>query len=177
MQNKVIPMVGRGVKKARSIMRDGERGAALVEMALTVPIFMILVLGMTGFGIVFNQYLQLTEAVNMGGEQLALARGNDSDPCATVATAVQQVASLLQSSNMTFSFTLNGTSYPFTKGASPSCTGGSTTLTNAGPGAPVTLQVTYSCSGTTAFTLGLVKFNPLPASSCNLISSITELSQ
>jgi hypothetical protein len=138
---------------------------------------MIFVLGMTSFGIIFNQYLQLTEAVNVGGEQLALARGNDSDPCATVATAVQQVAGYLKTSNMTFTFTLNGTQYSFTKGGTPTCTGGATVLTSAGAGAPVILQVSYSCSGITAFTFGIVKFNPLPSSSCNLVSSITEMSQ
>lgn len=170
-------MNGSHKRKAPGAMRDNERGSALVEMALTVPIFMFIVLGMTSFGIIFNQYLQLTEAVNVGGEQLAIARGNDSDPCATVASAVEQVASYLKTSNMTFTFTLNGTQYPFNKGASPTCTTGATTLTSAGAGVPVTLQVKYSCSGISAFTYGLVQFNPLPSSSCNLVSSITEMSQ
>lgn len=165
------------MRKALRTAREDERGAALVEMALTVPIFMILVLGMTSLGILFNQYLQLTEAVNVGGEQLSLARGNDADPCAAVATAVEQVAAYLKTSNMTFTFTLNGTQYAFAKGASPTCTAGATTITNGGAGVPLTLQVAYSCSGISSLTLGLVKFNPLPASSCNLVSSITEMSQ
>src|ERR1700722_17425549 len=54
---------------ARVLVRlcaDGERGDALVEFALVIPMFVILSFGMCSFGLLFNQYLQLTEAVNIG---------------------------------------------------------------------------------------------------------------
>jgi Flp pilus assembly protein TadG len=164
----------RGGKRLR---RHGERGASMVEFGLVVPIFMVVVAGMCSMGFLFNQYLELTEAVNIGGQQLALARGNLSDPCKSVAGYVTGAVPFLSSSNMTFSFTINGTAYNFTKGQTPiSCTAGASGATKGGY--PVSLSVTYACSGIWAFNIGsLVNFNPLPASSCNIQSQITEISQ
>jgi Flp pilus assembly protein TadG len=144
-----------------------------------MPIFAICVFGMCGFGLLFNQYLTLTEAVNIGGQQLSVARNNWADPCKQIATDVESAAPYLNGSNTAFNFTLNGTAYNFAKNASVTCTAGATTLTSAGPGATVTLSVTYSCSlGVFDVTFGkLVQFNPLPTSSCSLTSSISEILQ
>jgi Flp pilus assembly protein TadG len=169
------PDTRRALRVARKRVRE-EQGAAVMEFALVAPLFFILVLGMYSFGILFNQYLQLTEAVNIGGQQLSVARNNYSDPCATVASYVTK-STVLSSANMTFTFNLAGTSYAFTKGATPTCTGGATTLTSAGPGSTVQLTVKYACNGALSFAYLFVNFNPLPASSCNLQSSISEISQ
>lgn len=168
------PATKRATRFARCVRQ--EQGGAVLEFALVAPLFFILVLGMYSFGILFNQYLQLTEAVNIGGQQLSVARNNYSDPCATVASYVTK-STVLNSANMTFAFNLAGTSYSFTKGASPTCTAGATALTSAGAGASVQLTVKYACSGALSFSYLFVNFNPLPSSSCNLQSSITEISQ
>jgi Flp pilus assembly protein TadG len=150
--------------------RKGERGAALVEFALIVPIFFMIVFGMCSFGLLFNQYLELTEAVNIGGQQLALARGNLSDPCKTVSGYVEQAAPLLSSGNMAFTFTINGSSYSAAKGIAPTCSSLSSTATKGGY--PVSLTVSYACAGVVAFI-----YTPLAASNCSLQSQITEISQ
>ena len=152
-----------------------ERGAALVEFALVVPLFLIVTLGMCSFGILFNQYLELTEAVNIGGQQLSLARGNFSDPCKVVAGNITTAAPMLSSANMAFTFNINGTSYPFAKGTAPTCTAGASSATTGGY--PVSVQVQYSCAGAIGISLEYANFNPLPASSCNLNAQITEISQ
>ena len=41
-------------------------GTAAVEFALVAPVLLLLVLGMTQFGITLNQYLTLTNAVRSG---------------------------------------------------------------------------------------------------------------
>lgn len=158
---------------------NGERGAALVEFALIVPIFFVLVFGMCSFGFMFTHYLELTEAVNIGGEQLAVARGNTLDPCALAFTSVSKVSPYLNSTNMTFTLTLNGTSYgPYTGGSSKVTCSSTSTGTGAPgnlvQGDPIVLLVTYPCS-VISFKNNLVNFNPVPT--CSLQAQITEISQ
>lgn len=166
-------------KRVRArIRRNGERGAALVEFALIVPLFAIITFGMCSMGFLFNQYLELTEAVNVGGQQLALARGNYGDPCQSVAGFVAQAAPALSVANMTFTYNIDGSPYTFAKGATGanlSCK--SAPSPNKG-GYPVYLQVQYACGGIITMTFGnLGNFSPLPASGCTLMSQITEISQ
>ena len=153
-------------------------GAALVEFALMVPLLFILVFGMCSFGIAFNQYLQLTEAVNVGAEQLAISRGNTLDPCNLTFNVVKKVSPYLNSSNMTFSFVLNTTSYgPYTSGT-VSCSSTSNSTGSAGnliQGDPVTVTVSYPCSIISLKFGPLYNFNPVP--SCNLQAQITEIVQ
>jgi Flp pilus assembly protein TadG len=158
----------------------GERGSALIEFALVVPLFMVLVFGLCSFGFMFTHYLELTEAVNIGGEQLAIARGNTLDPCLLAYNAVTKVSPYLNGSTMSFTLTLNGTGYgPYTGGASKvTCSSTSTTTgapANLIQGDPVALMVTYPCT-VISFKFGtLVNFNPVPV--CSIKAQITEISQ
>jgi hypothetical protein len=54
----------------------GEGGAAAVEMALVMPLLLLLVFGIIEFGFIFNRYITLTHAAREGVRQLAL--GTDS---------------------------------------------------------------------------------------------------
>lgn len=51
-----------------------ERGQAMVEFALVLPILLVLVLGIIQFGILFNNYVTLTDAVRAGARQAAVSR-------------------------------------------------------------------------------------------------------
>jgi Flp pilus assembly protein TadG len=51
-----------------------ERGQAMVEFALVLPILMALLLGIIQFGIVFNNYITLTDATRAGARQAAVSR-------------------------------------------------------------------------------------------------------
>ena len=116
------------VKRVRARPRtSNEGGQALVEFALLLPILLILVTGLITCAIAFNNYLELTDAVNVGARLLAISRGNTTDPCNTTAQAVYNAAPLLKSASITFTFVLNGTQYP---GAS--CSSSSTTTGAAG---------------------------------------------
>jgi Flp pilus assembly protein TadG len=161
-------------------LRAGEQGGALVEFALVLPMMLVVIFGMATFGIAFNRYMELTQAVNVGAEQLAIARGNTTDPCALVYKAVTQVSPYLNGSQMTFNFVLNTTSYgPYTGGsANVTCSSASTSTGAAGNLIqldPVTVNVSYPCSVLSINFGNMVHFIPVP--SCNLHAQITEISQ
>ena len=156
------------------IRRGGERGAALVEFALVVPILMTFVLGMFSFGIVLNQYLELTNATAIGGQYLSVLRGpNATDPCAQTISAIESAAPLLDPASMNFSFSITylnqstgaTTVYPYAN--KTTCTAGVNELSQ---GEPVTVTVTYPC---TLYVFGNSNFLP----GCTLQAQITEDSQ
>ena len=63
------------------------RGQALVEFALVLPMLLLLVVGMMHFGLIINQYMVLAEAAREGARSAALGGSN-----ATVAAVVAQAA-------------------------------------------------------------------------------------
>lgn len=130
---------GPGRRKKRSIVvRLGayaaadDRGQSMVEFALVAPLLMLLLTGTFMFGMALNNYLALTNAVEIGAQQLSLLRGNSSNPCADTVTAVENAAPGLTASSLTFTITLGGTAY------GSSCA--SVALT---PAESATLKVTY----------------------------------
>ena len=52
----------------------------MVEFALIMPVLLLLLLGILKFGLLYNNYITLTDAVRVGSRQLALGRGL-TDPC------------------------------------------------------------------------------------------------
>ncbi|MDQ2678033.1 MAG: pilus assembly protein [Actinomycetota bacterium] len=51
----------------------GERGAALVEFALVLPVFLLLVMGMIDFGLTLNDYNSVRQGVREGARQVVVA--------------------------------------------------------------------------------------------------------
>lgn len=154
--------------RLRALIRSGDAGGALVEFALVVPMMLVLTTGILIFGIAVANYLNLTEATSTGARLLAVSRGQTLDPCATTANAIYAAAPTLTRSNLTFTFVLNGTSYP---GAS--CTSTSNTTGAAGnlvQGGTAKVTVTYPCS------LAIYGRNFAPGG-CTLTSQTTELVQ
>jgi Flp pilus assembly protein TadG len=49
-----------------------ERGQTMVEFTLIVPILLVLMLGIAQFGITFNNYVTLTDAVRAGARKAAV---------------------------------------------------------------------------------------------------------
>jgi Flp pilus assembly protein TadG len=58
----------------RRSVRRSEDGQAMVEFALVLPILLLLVMGIIQFGILFNNYVTLTDAVRAGARQAAVSR-------------------------------------------------------------------------------------------------------
>jgi Flp pilus assembly protein TadG len=54
--------------------RKREQGQTMAEFTLVLPVLAILLFGIIQFGIVFNNYLAVTDAVRAGARQAAVAR-------------------------------------------------------------------------------------------------------
>ena len=52
--------------------RHGEQGQAIVEMALTLPLLLLIVLGMFDFGLLFQQFEVVTNAAREGARMAVL---------------------------------------------------------------------------------------------------------
>jgi Flp pilus assembly protein TadG len=70
-------------------LRDSD-GQTLVEFALVLPLLAVLLFGVIQFGIVFNHYLDLTDAVRAGARKAAVSR-QTSDPTGPDGVATQAV--------------------------------------------------------------------------------------
>jgi Flp pilus assembly protein TadG len=138
-------------------------------MALVLPILMLVLTGIFSFGIAMANYMQLTEAVDVGGRQLAISRGSSGDICAAAVTAIENAAPSLNPARLTFTIVLNGS------------TVGGTTCNTSAPGADLAAAylatprgsaqviVTYPCN------LAVYGRNLVP--SCYLTAQTTELVQ
>jgi Flp pilus assembly protein TadG len=83
----------------KSTFRD-ERGQALTEFALVLPILALLLFGVIQFGIAFNNYLTLTDAVRAGARKGAVARHLTTNREAAVEQAVIDASTDLNLSDL-----------------------------------------------------------------------------
>jgi Flp pilus assembly protein TadG len=123
----------------RAFLRQNEAGGSLVELAVSLPILLLIMTGIFSFSIALNQKLVLTEAVSTGGRFFATDRG-DTDPCASTAAKVYAAAPNMSQAAMTFAFSItNGTTT--TSFSHPTCSGATMTT-----GGSAMLQVSYPCT-------------------------------
>jgi Flp pilus assembly protein TadG len=73
------------------ITRKREQGQTLTEFAMVLPLLALLLFGVIQFGIVFHQYVTLTDSVRAGGRQGAVSR-DLANPQAVVIDRVQRSA-------------------------------------------------------------------------------------
>jgi len=71
----------------------------MVEFAIVAPILLLLVFGIVQFGILFNNYLTLTDAVRAGARQAAVSR-TLTDPVGTTKTRITTAATNLKTSDL-----------------------------------------------------------------------------
>src|ERR1700722_5998753 len=102
----VFPSIGRG---RRLQPGRAESGQAAVEMALVLPFLILVVLGIFKFGTVYNNYIQLTNAVDSGARLFAIERGQ-LNPCTDTIAAMTQ-ATNLNNQQVGITLTTNGSSY------------------------------------------------------------------
>jgi Flp pilus assembly protein TadG len=138
------------VKARCTSERAGQRGQALVEFAFLLPLLMLILLGMIVFGMALNNYLELTNGTTAGAQALSVARGQATDPCATVTAPFYNAAFNLTQANVKFTITISS---PPPSGAvlytlasaqaNPSCTSGAADLIQ---GDTATVTATYPCN-------------------------------
>ena len=91
--------------RGRSDIRS-QRGQTMVEFAMVLPIIALLLFGVIQFGITFNNYITLTDAVRAGARKGAVAR-RIQNPQAAVTTSVRNAATDLKASDL--QITVNST--------------------------------------------------------------------
>lgn len=104
--------------KKRFAFRNQD-GQSMTEFALVLPILTLLLFGVIQFGLVFNNYLTLTDAVRAGARKAAVAR-HLPDPPGSAAQAVRNAATDLRGSDLNVSVSV-----------SPSWTAGAETTVSA----------------------------------------------
>ena len=76
----------------------------MTEFALVLPILALLLFGIIQFGIVFNNYVQLTDATRAGARKAAVSR-HDPNPSGKCIDAVRTSATNLKQSDLQISCT------------------------------------------------------------------------
>lgn len=139
----------------------------MIEFALVLPMTMVVITGIFTFGFAINNYLELTNAVTIAAQDVAISRGSSlaNDPCKTATTAITTAAPQLNPKNLTISltFTPNGGSAGSPISGS-SCTSATTDVAEY---SSVQVQATYPC------VLAGYGFN-IP---CKLAAQVSELIQ
>jgi len=75
----------------RPAFRD-DRGQTMVEFALVIPILCVVLFGVIQFGILYKNYVTLTDAARVGARKAAVSR-HDADRVATTVAKVKSSAS------------------------------------------------------------------------------------
>jgi Flp pilus assembly protein TadG len=83
----------------RTINLRSERGQSLTEFALALPILALLLFAVIQFGIVFNNYVTLTDATRAGARKAAVDR-QVPNPGAAAISAVRSSATDLKQSDL-----------------------------------------------------------------------------
>lgn len=73
----------------REVLRK-KRGQAMVEFALVLPIFILLLMGIMEFGLLFHQYLVVTSASREGARAAAVG-GTDAEIMAVTSFAAASI--------------------------------------------------------------------------------------
>ena len=84
---------------SKRLSLKSEKGQAVTEFAMVLPILVVLLFGIMQFGITFKDYLSLTDAVRAGARKAAVSR-NASNPVGVTRTAVRNAATDLDASKL-----------------------------------------------------------------------------
>ena len=87
---------------------DSERGAAEVEFALLLPVFILLLLGIIEFGAAYNAQILVTNAAREAARSITVT-GVQADAVAAAAAAVAPIGLEIDASDVTFTVSPTGT--------------------------------------------------------------------
>jgi Flp pilus assembly protein TadG len=137
-------------------LRD-DAGAAAVEFGLIAPLLVMLLLGIMEFGLVLNNYVELTNAARAAGRQLAISR-TSTTPWTNATNAFYASTPNMTTANITITLSVNGVA----------CNSDSTCATAlaTAQGDPSELIATYPCN------LDILNVNFVPG--CTLSAQTTE---
>ena len=85
-------------------LKRNEEGQTMVEFTLVLPVLMVVLFGIIQFGITFNNYVALTDAVRAGARTAAVSRLS-STPTTDTVTRVKNASGDLDSSKVSVTVT------------------------------------------------------------------------
>jgi Flp pilus assembly protein TadG len=85
-------------------LKLNERGQTMVEFTLVLPVLMVVLFGIIQFGITFNNYVALTDAVRAGARTAAVSRLS-STPTTDTVNRVKDASGDLDSSKVSVTVT------------------------------------------------------------------------
>jgi Flp pilus assembly protein TadG len=100
-----------GVRWALNSQVRRQRGQTMAEVAIVLPLLLLLLLGILQLGIVYNNYVTLTDAVRAGARQAVVGRGV-ADPVGSAVSRVRTSAVGLDQTRLSISVTS-----PWTQGS------------------------------------------------------------
>ena len=109
-------------------IRKNESGQAMVEFAIVLPVLMLVVLGIIQFGILFNHYLTLTDAVRAGARQAAVSRTLPNPAAAAEARVRSAASGSLSDANDPAALVVTVTPYDPNSGQAKFAQGGDVTV-------------------------------------------------
>ena len=112
-----------------------QRGTALVEFGLALPLLLLIVVGTAQFALTLNSYVTLTDAVRAGARQFAVSRG-DASPKTNTVNRIYSSAPNLTQADLTIGLSVNGTA----------CATDAACSTALASGLPATVTASYPCS-------------------------------
>jgi Flp pilus assembly protein TadG len=130
-----------------------------------MPVMMLLMTGIFSFSNALYQKLSLSEGISVGGRFLAVDRG-DTDPCLNATNKILAAAPGLNNTNLTLTYTLNGTSQGSGTTSCPGASGVANSYMVSGGKAQI--QATYKCQ------IGVYNAN---FGTCTINEQITEVIQ
>jgi Flp pilus assembly protein TadG len=83
---------------AKKLIRN-QRGQTMAEFAIVFPVLAVVLFAIAQFGILFNNYLTVTDAVRAGAREAAVARAS-ANPVSVATTAVRNSAADLNQANL-----------------------------------------------------------------------------
>lgn len=83
-----------------------EAGGAMVEAALVLPIVLLVVMGIARFGLAFNNYVTLHNAVRSGTRTLAISRAPGTNACTLGEARLRNAAPSLTAGSLTVTWTV-----------------------------------------------------------------------
>jgi Flp pilus assembly protein TadG len=88
----------------KRIQIRSEQGQTMTEFALVLPVLALLLFAVIQFGIVFNNYVTLTDATRAGARKAAVSR-QTTNPVGNAVAAVRASAKDLNQSNLSVTVT------------------------------------------------------------------------
>jgi Flp pilus assembly protein TadG len=88
-----VDVIDRPTHHERRRTRD-ERGQAMVEFALVLPVLAILLVVIAQLGLVLNAYLEVTDAARVGARKASVSRTEGGGAAAAVAAARESTSHL-----------------------------------------------------------------------------------